>query len=668
MMLNTEINSYIMKSFILSSAFCAFSVMGCYAQAAWNTVAEFTNFTDDTNPVTSDGPNLLQGAEYSEWIADNNWTPLSGGPFSTYTGNQFTVGKISYTVPEGRGESQWQAQLRLTSPYSIDQGKKYSVSFHVKSSAANKFTVKIEDPSTGGARSIYDCYVTLPADKECLFVLDGITASTNLSTTSIVFDAGGAQVGSLIEIYDLNIQSDPGNPPSSPVVLEGAPEGYELVWSDEFESDRLADLWNPMWWEAGNVNNELQTYRPADLEIEDVEGNIRHTAEVKDGRLVINCFKGADGKIYSARMDSKDSKGSHGGYAAWRYGYMEARLKLPAGKGTWPAFWMMPVGVNWTDENWPRCGEIDIMEEVGADPDVCVCSLHAEGHYHSNNTQVSASKHIDGMEGEWVTYAMLWDNDNISMYANGQRILSYNNDHNGYVNWPYDRPYYITLNLAWGGDWGGYRGIDDSVLPVEYEVDYVRVYQLPENRTVAADGTGTIFIQGPYNGVAKDGIVPSSTYDSTTDNYFAVTGDGTLYSHEFEIGKNLDLNRGQFRLGVTPNAASNRVFAPSSRNYSVKLDDNDWLKIDNSGLISIKDDSELKPGDRLRVTLDLSAGVSKGKISVTLNDDDTPVSVSELSSEADTSDKWIDLTGRPLPGTPSLPGLYIHNHQKVLIK
>ncbi|MDE6258504.1 MAG: hypothetical protein K2M53_09010, partial [Muribaculaceae bacterium] len=85
-----------MKPILLSGAFCVFTAMGGYAQVALNTVPEFTTYTDATNPVKSDGTNLLQGAEYSEWIADNSWSALPGGPFSTYSGNQFTVGNISY--------------------------------------------------------------------------------------------------------------------------------------------------------------------------------------------------------------------------------------------------------------------------------------------------------------------------------------------------------------------------------------------------------------------------------------------------------------------------------------------------------------------------------------------------------------------------------------------
>ena len=258
------------------------------------------------------------------------------------------------------------------------------------------------------------------------------------------------------------------------VRLAGVPAGYTLVWSDEFDTPAsLTEKWIPMDWEAQRVNHELQTYRPGDEKLLASGGKVCHTAEVSDGALRINCFKGEDGKIYSARMNSKTGDET----ASWKYGYFEARIRIPSGLGTWPAFWMMPADVDWASEGWPECGEIDIMEEVGADPNMAVCSLHAAGHNHMDRTQVSASRHIENMENNWIVYAMLWDEDHIEMYADGHQILNYANDGTGKRNWPYDRPYFVTLNLAWGGDWGGYRGVDESVLPVAMDVDYVRVYQ-----------------------------------------------------------------------------------------------------------------------------------------------------------------------------------------------
>ena len=390
--------------------------------------------------------------------------------------------------------------------------------------------------------------------------------------------------------------------------LQGAPEGYKMVWNEEFDNAaNLTKNWIAMDWPAGRVNKELQTYKPGDRSYTDRDGVDRKTLEIKDGKLLINLFEGKDGKIYSGRIDSRDTTANHNGHAAWRYGYMESRIKLPSGKGTWPAYWMMPDRGKKSDEGWPTCGEIDIMEEVGNDPNVCVSSLHAIGHYHVNNTQVSNKKPIDNMEGGWVTYALLWDNDSISMYADGQRILTYPNDHNGHVNWPYDRPYYITLNLAYGGGWGGAAGIQDQLKPCTMEVDYVRVYQkTPES--LNTDGTGTAYIQGAWNAVAIDGIVPSETFSGSTDNFIPMANDNKLLSKTFTVGKNLHKDRVGFV--IRPAADTGNAFRPDGGNFNVRMEENDLLTMNGDGWITLKPGASLTDGDKLVLVLDCSAGPS----------------------------------------------------------
>lgn len=242
-------------------------------------------------------------------------------------------------------------------------------------------------------------------------------------------------------------------------------EGYKLVWNDEFAegAELNATHWKHEVQNAGWVNNELQNY---------VNGvaNGKRVTELSDGKLRIHCFKGNDGKIYSGRVYAHLDEG-------WQYGYIEARMMLPKGKGTWPAFWMMPVHVDWATEGWPKCGEIDIMEEVGVVPNEVSSSLHAQGHNHTNGTQVTHAMTIEKAEGEFHTYAMEWTPQNITTYVDGKVQLTYDNDNKGVINWPYDKPYYIIFNLAWGGSWGGMQGVDESALPVTCVIDYVRVYQ-----------------------------------------------------------------------------------------------------------------------------------------------------------------------------------------------
>ena len=210
-----------------------------------------------------------------------------------------------------------------------------------------------------------------------------------------------------------------------------APAGYDLVWHDEFDGNSLGSDWTEEEKPAGWVNNELQTY---------IKGS--SVNEVKDGNLLIHCYK--DGSnIFSGRVYAKPDKG-------WTYGYFEARIKLPQGKGTWPAFWMMPANNDFTTNPWPGCGEIDIMEEVGADP-------KAESDYH--------------------VYACEWTASKLEFFVDGKSILKYEPTDRSKDFWPFNVPFYPILNLAWGGSWGGYKGVDASALPATMSVDYVRVFQ-----------------------------------------------------------------------------------------------------------------------------------------------------------------------------------------------
>ena len=244
------------------------------------------------------------------------------------------------------------------------------------------------------------------------------------------------------------------------------PEGYTLVWSDEFnEGTKPGSDWVIENQPAGWVNHELQTYTSREI-----DG--KSTLEVKDGFLHINCFKASDGKIYSGRMNAKPGTG-------WTYGYFEARINLPKGKGTWPAFWMMPSNVDWNTNPWPKCGEIDIMEEVGVDANRVSSSLHTQNYNHTKNTQKTHEMNLPGAEGEFHIYALEWTEDAITTYVDGKVQLratkaEMGSDHDS---WPFHYAFYPILNLAWGGDWGGYAGVNENALPVTMLVDYVRIFQ-----------------------------------------------------------------------------------------------------------------------------------------------------------------------------------------------
>ncbi len=246
------------------------------------------------------------------------------------------------------------------------------------------------------------------------------------------------------------------------------PDGYSLVWRDEFNDDRLqggkpALPGTAKWWfEKGNGENgwgnkELQNY------IDRFNGTDTCSV-VFDGTLKIIAKERGD-EVISIRMNTTEN---------WQYGYFETRLKVPTGKGTWPAFWMLPKDF----KNWPLDGEIDIMEYVGYDPNVVHASIHTQAYNHVQGTQKTATRKIQNAETEFHIYAVEWTSEKIVGYVDGEAYFSFSNDGKGDVNaWPFDKPFYLKLNLAWGGNWGGAEDVDESRLPATYEIDYVRVYQ-----------------------------------------------------------------------------------------------------------------------------------------------------------------------------------------------
>ena len=239
-------------------------------------------------------------------------------------------------------------------------------------------------------------------------------------------------------------------------------KGWKLSWSEEFNYTGLPDttIWNYSVGGKGYGNNELQYYTEADT----------NNAVVKNGKLFITALKQSKEKnnYTSARLFSKDK-------AEFTYGRIEVRAKLPAGRGTWPAIWML--GKNRATTNWPECGEIDIMEHVGYDPDSIHGTIHTKAYNHIKGTQKGKAIFIKNPYSEFNTYAIEWTPEKIDFLVNDVVYNHIKNEHLSTAEWPFDQPFYLILNLAVGGNWGGKKGIDDSVFPATMEVDYIRVYQ-----------------------------------------------------------------------------------------------------------------------------------------------------------------------------------------------
>ncbi len=234
------------------------------------------------------------------------------------------------------------------------------------------------------------------------------------------------------------------------------------VWQDEFDYTGAPDStkWGYDLGGGGWGNNELQYYT-ADTK----------NASVQDGLLTITAIREQkENRGYtSARLVSKN-KGD------FLYGRVEARAKLPTGRGTWPAIWMLPT--DWAYGGWPASGEIDIMEHVGHDPARVHVTVHTKAYNHTKGTQRGKNKVIPTAMTDFHLYRIDWTPELIEGFIDDEPVFSFPNEKTGPDTWPFDKRFHLLLNLAIGGNWGGSQGVDDTLFPAKFEIDYVRVYRL----------------------------------------------------------------------------------------------------------------------------------------------------------------------------------------------
>ena len=231
----------------------------------------------------------------------------------------------------------------------------------------------------------------------------------------------------------------------------------ELVWKENFDGTSLNEnIWN---FELGdgcpNIcgwgNDELQIYT-------------RENHKIKDGMLVITAKKERD-DYSSTRITTKNKM-------QFQYGRIETRAKLPIGKGLWPAFWLL--GSNISEVGWPACGEIDILEYVGKEPNMVFTSLHTTASH--GNTINSKKTIFDNIEEGFHIYAAEWSSEKIDFYVDGKLVYTFSPEERTVEVWPFDQPFYIIVNLAIGGNFGGPQ-VDDSIFPQEFIIDYIKVYK-----------------------------------------------------------------------------------------------------------------------------------------------------------------------------------------------
>jgi len=240
---------------------------------------------------------------------------------------------------------------------------------------------------------------------------------------------------------------------------------WVCIWADEFSGSEVDETkWSFVIDGQGGGNNELQYYR-------------KENAKVENGYLIITAMhESFMGRPYtSARLHSQ-YKGD------FQYVRVLVSAKMPSGRGTWPAIWMMPTLSAYG--RWPFSGEIDIMEYVGYDKDRVHSTIHTRAFNHNIGTQLGNSLSVLNMETEFKEYEMRWRPGNIQTFVDGRKISEFgyapqfNRSIPYHHAFPFDQLFHLILNLAVGGNWGGVMGVDSNAFPTTLEIDYVRVYQI----------------------------------------------------------------------------------------------------------------------------------------------------------------------------------------------
>lgn len=248
--------------------------------------------------------------------------------------------------------------------------------------------------------------------------------------------------------------------------LEESDPHWIPIWCEEFD---YVGPPNPAKWVLehkgdGFGNNEEQYYTPRKENVYVENGVLRITVRKEKYRT----------RNYTSAKLMSIGKGD------FRYGKIEVRAKLPQGRGTWPAIWMMPTESVYG--GWPNSGEIDIMEHVGYDPNRIHGTVHTANYNHKLGTQKGKSIVVEDVFNTYHVYAIEWEPDAIRWFVDGIQYFEFKNDETtnpdqSPANWPFDQYFYIILNVAFGGDWGGAHGIDPNFTESSMYVDYVRVYQ-----------------------------------------------------------------------------------------------------------------------------------------------------------------------------------------------
>ncbi len=264
------------------------------------------------------------------------------------------------------------------------------------------------------------------------------------------------------------------NPPDPIVITPVQPQEPKVyafestpAWSDEFDVNGLPNnqIWGYDVGGGGWGNNELQNYTANDAD----------NARVENGKLIVTAIKEVSGtrQYSSARLVTKGKKDM-------KFGRLEIKAKIPAGLGSWPALWMLASQTTYGTTFWPDQGEIDIMEHVGYDPAVVHASVHTNIFNHILGTQKTAKTTVPTFNSAFHVYRLDWTPDEIRAFIDDKEFFVFKRQGVLWQEWPFNQPQHLLVNIAVGGNWGGVKGIDDTIFPISMELDYVRYYALKQ--------------------------------------------------------------------------------------------------------------------------------------------------------------------------------------------
>jgi len=407
--------------------------------------------TDLVWAVNVGGPAYI-GIDGTDYVPEESVSGGEVGSIETVKGSQDAFLYRSYR----------EGDIRVA--HAIDSGT-YDITFHFAEPKNYAEGARVFDAFAEGKRVIDDLDVMLFRDGK-------IESALTVTAPNVVVADGE---------LNIHFEASVDQPTLSALVVRSKKrpgKAWELIWSDEFDGKTLdAEKWSPNIWPPRKVNDEDQAYTSR-------EKNLC----IENGNLVIEAHKEEyeDAQYTSGRVHT-DGKGD------FLYGRFEVRARLPQGKGTWPAIWMLPSnpyrysttceeGEDWqgssTCDAWPNSGEIDIMEHVGYQMDHIHGTVHNEAYYWAKWEQRKGRILIDGVDEDFHVYALEWTPERIDAFVDDSLYFTYINEQNGWRTWPYDQPFHVILNIAVGGMWGrSGGGIDDTIFPQQMLVDYVRVYE-----------------------------------------------------------------------------------------------------------------------------------------------------------------------------------------------